>query len=60
MNIFEAIKPLGILTYLLVLFTLLTGLRRAKLSLHTTLAFATISLATIHGAIVIYLTFLAR
>ncbi|MDD4179497.1 MAG: hypothetical protein PHH14_05560 [Candidatus Margulisbacteria bacterium] len=60
MDIELTIKSLGILTYLLALSTLLTGLKRTKLSIHRTLAFTTLALATLHGAIVIYLTFFAR
>ena len=51
---------LGILTYTLLLATILSGLFRVKLKLklkhHKLLALLTIILATLHAGIIIYLT----
>jgi hypothetical protein len=46
-------KLLGLTTYCLVLLTLLTGLRRVKVQYHQWLAFAAITVATIHGLLII-------
>ena len=52
--------PLGILTYILVLAAILSGLFRSKLKLklkhHKLLALLAIVLATMHAGIIIYLT----
>jgi hypothetical protein len=48
-------KILGIVTYTLVLLTLLTGLKRAKLQFHQWLVYAAIAAATIHGTLIILL-----
>ncbi|MBN2206108.1 MAG: hypothetical protein JW742_01775 [Candidatus Aminicenantes bacterium] len=57
MDIAGLIKPLGIVTYGLVLVALLSGLFRAKLGLklshHKRLALLAMILATIHGALVL-------
>ncbi len=59
MNLGRFVIPLGILTYTLLLTTILSGLFRVKLKLklkhHKLLALLTIVLATIHAGIVIYL-----
>jgi hypothetical protein len=46
-------KLLGLTTYTLVLLTLITGLRRVKLPIHQSLAYAAIAAATIHGLLII-------
>ena len=60
MDLGRFVIPLGILTYTLLLVTVLSGLFRVKLKLnfkhHKLLALLTIVLATIHAGIVIYLT----
>ncbi|MCU0641344.1 MAG: hypothetical protein MUC35_04570 [Candidatus Margulisbacteria bacterium] len=48
-------KILGIITYALVLTTVLSGLLRAKLSLHKALAIAAVTAATIHGGLILFL-----
>ena len=57
MEISELIKPLGIVTYILVAATFLSGRFRAKLRLklahHKMLAYTALGLATIHGALVL-------
>ena len=47
------IKPLGILTYIMILTTLITGLRRIKLSYHQLLAYATLLVASLHACLVL-------
>jgi hypothetical protein len=48
------IIPLGILTYTMLLITIVSGIRRINMQHHKMLAFTTIALATIHAAVVIY------
>jgi Mg2+ and Co2+ transporter CorA len=59
MELGELIKPLGIATYTFVIMTFLAGLFRAKLKLklkyHKTLAWITVSLASLHGLLVFWL-----
>ena len=59
MDLGRFVIPLGIVTYTLLLATILSGLFRVKLKLkfkyHKLLALLTIILATIHAGIVIYL-----
>ena len=51
------IKPLGIVTYVFVILTFLAGLLRAKLKLklkhHKTLAWLAVTLASLHGLLVL-------
>ena len=60
MNLARFVIPLGILTYTLLLATILSGLIRVKLKLklkyHKLLALFTIITATMHAGIIIYLT----
>ena len=51
------IIPLGILTYLMVLITLISGLRRVKIQNHQLLAYITIALASCHATLIIYLKY---
>lgn len=53
----KLIEPLGIATYVMVLLTVLTGARviKVKVARHKLLALVTLLLATLHGALVIYL-----
>jgi hypothetical protein len=57
MEISELIKPLGMGTYVFVILTFLAGLLRAKLKLklkhHKALAWTAVSLATLHGLLVL-------
>lgn len=59
MEISELIKPLGIVTYVFVILTFLAGVLRAKLKLklkhHKALAWTALSLASLHGLLVIIL-----
>jgi hypothetical protein len=60
MNIDLWLKPLGILTYLLLLATLIGGLTRVKLQYHKLLAYTTLGVASLHGGLIIYLTYFAK
>ena len=51
---YEIIKPLGIVTYLLILAALTSGMMRAKMGVHKTLAGLAILSATVHALIVIF------
>ncbi|MGB9721776.1 MAG: hypothetical protein ACPL28_09900 [bacterium] len=53
------LKPFGIVSYVLILFAVLTGLRVIKLDIrwHRLIALFGIITATIHLAIVIYLNY---
>ncbi len=53
MELWRFIKPFGIVTYVLILLTLISGLFRWKLKYHKTLAISTLILASIHALIVI-------
>jgi len=59
MDLGRLVLPLGILTYILVLAAILSGLFRSKLKLklkhHKLLALLAIVLATMHAGIIIYL-----
>jgi len=55
MNLFKLVMPLGIATYLLALLTIISGLKKAKLTTHKLLATLTIILATCHAGLIIYL-----
>lgn len=61
MEIYTLIKPSGILTYILLLLTIATGVLKIKfhvrwisLKWHTRLAIVTFIIATIHVGMVIY------
>jgi hypothetical protein len=60
MDIDLLLKPLGILTYFLLLATLLGGLKRVKLQYHKILAFTTLAVASLHGGLIVYLTYLDK
>lgn len=51
---YKLIIPLGILAYIMLLITIISGVRRINLKYHKILAFITIALATLHAALVIY------
>ena len=53
MNLYLWIKPLGIITYAFLFFTVLSGLMRWRLKFHKTLAFTTIAVATFHFIVII-------
>lgn len=57
MEISEWIKPLGIVTYMVVILTFLVGMFRAKLKLklthHKLLAWLALILASLHGVLVL-------
>ncbi len=54
MELFKFVKPFGIITYILLLLTLISGLFRWKLKYHKALAISALVLATIHALIVIF------
>ena len=56
MELYEIIEPLGILTWCLLLFGVLTGTRVIKLKLkhHKWIGFIAIGFATLHGALVLF------
>jgi hypothetical protein len=56
----KIIIPLGILTYLMVLITVFSGIRKVKIQNHKILAGITALLATTHAGIVIYLNYFSR
>lgn len=60
MKIVLLVKPLGILTYLLAMSTIVSGLKRIELRYHHALAFTTIAIATLHGGLIVYLTFFVK
>ncbi len=53
------IKPLGVITYAFILLAVLTGLRIIKVNIkwHRLIALLGIIGATIHGLVVLYLTY---
>lgn len=53
MELWRFVKPLGIITYVLILLTLIGGLFRWKLKYHKMLAISALILASIHALIVI-------
>jgi len=58
MELGRLIIPLGIITYLMVLITVISGLYRVKLKTHKWLAAITILLATLHAIVVLAVFFL--
>jgi hypothetical protein len=50
------IVPLGIATYVFVLAAVVTGLRRVKVKYHKRLALAALVFATLHAALVVFLS----
>ena len=56
MNLFKVVIPLGVITYSLVWFLVLTGSRKLKLNFawHRRMGYAAITLASIHAAVVLY------
>lgn len=54
MEIYTLIKPLGIITYVLLIFAALSGILRWKLKNHKLLAILALLLASIHAVIVIF------
>lgn len=59
MDLSALIKPIGIVTYCLLLLTFGTGIRiiKTKLWVHKLLSILTLVFATIHGFMVIYLNY---
>ncbi|OGC04843.1 hypothetical protein A2276_02630 [candidate division WOR-1 bacterium RIFOXYA12_FULL_43_27] len=57
MNLGGLVVPLGIITYFLVLLTILSGLLHFKLNYHKTLAALTILFASLHAGLIIYFKF---
>lgn len=53
MELYKFIKPLGILTFSLLLLTATSGLLKWKLKLHKAIAMCAVGLAGIHGLIVL-------
>jgi hypothetical protein len=62
MNISTYGIPLGIFSYIVMLFAVLTGIRliRVSVKVHKTIALIGIISATVHFAIVIYLNYFYR
>ncbi|MFC2061602.1 hypothetical protein ACFLUV_03740 [Elusimicrobiota bacterium] len=48
------VKPLGIITYILLLLTVISGKLKWKLKHHRILAIAALIIATVHALIVIF------
>lgn len=59
MNLSILIKPIGIATYCLLLFTIITGARviKVKLMVHRLFGIIALISATIHGVLGIYLNY---
>ncbi len=57
MGLYDLVMPFGIVTYVLILLAVLTGIRRIKLhpKWHKRIAFTALVFATLHAGIVIYL-----
>ena len=53
MEVARLIGPLGIITYSLLLFTVLSGVLKWQMKTHKLIAGITLALATIHGLLVI-------
>jgi len=53
MRLWDFVKPLGIVTYILLILAAISGKYRWKLKYHKILAIAAIILATFHALIVI-------
>ena len=53
MGLYSFIKPFGIITYLLLIMTAVSGMMGWKLKHHKMLAIIAIIMATLHAAIVI-------
>lgn len=53
MELYRFVKPLGILTFLLIILTAISGKMGWKIKNHVLLAIITIIFAAIHGLIVI-------
>ena len=54
-NLFQLIKPLGIITYSFIALTMIAGFFRWKLKYHRLLAIMTIVCASIHAGLIFYL-----
>ena len=54
MDLWQFIKPLGIITYVLLIVTVLSGMMRWKFKYHKILGVATLVMATAHVLIVIF------
>jgi len=55
MNEFNLLKIFGLLTYIFVLITVISGVLRAKIKVHKAIAVITLVLATVHALLVIFL-----
>jgi len=53
----DLILPLGIVTYITALITIISGLKGIEIKKHKILAYITIALATLHASLVIYLNY---
>ena len=56
MEIYSFIRPLGIITYLLIIIAVFSGLRHWKMSVHKLLAILASVFATIHALLVLLLS----
>lgn len=59
MNLYSFILPLGIISYSLLLLTILTGARviKVKISYHKLLGILTLITVTLHASLAIYLSY---
>lgn len=53
MNLYSVVKPLGILTYILLLLTIISGWKKWGIKKHTRIAIITIIAASVHALMVI-------
>lgn len=62
MNLYGLVLPLGIITYILLLMTILTGIRviKMKVKYHKLFGFLALIAATAHASIIIYLNYLSN
>ena len=54
MELHELVKPLGILTYVVIAVTVFSGVRHWKLPYHKWLAAACVLVATLHALLVMF------
>jgi hypothetical protein len=59
MQVYQLVKPFGIVTYAFILFTVLTGLRIIKIPVksHKLVGLIALILGTLHACLVIYVTY---
>jgi hypothetical protein len=59
MELYDLVMPLGIITYILIIFAILTGKRIIKLhpKWHKRIAYTSLIFATMHAGIIVYIKF---